>query len=54
MNKRIYRYFGGFLEKQGRFLNEMSAKGYRLVKTGELLYEFESVLQENMSIVLNL
>ncbi|KAJ49613.1 hypothetical protein BD780_001106 [Clostridium tetanomorphum] len=41
MNKRIYRYFGGFLEKQGRFLNEMSAKGYRLVKTGELLYEFE-------------
>ncbi|WP_027626160.1 DUF2812 domain-containing protein [Clostridium lundense] len=41
MNKKIYRYFGGFLEKQGRFLNSMSVKGYRLVKTGKLLYEFE-------------
>lgn len=46
MNKRVYRYFLGFLEKQEKFLNDMSAKGYRLVKTGKLLYEFETCTPE--------
>lgn len=41
MNKRVYRYFGGFLEKQREFLNDMCDKGYRLVRTEKLLYEFE-------------
>ncbi|PRR78126.1 hypothetical protein CLLI_18900 [Clostridium liquoris] len=46
MNKRVYRYFLGFLEKQEKFLNDMSAKGYRLVKTEKLLYEFETCTPE--------
>lgn len=40
MNK--YRFFGSFLETQEKWLNKMSAQGYRLVRTGKLLYEFES------------
>ena len=37
-----YRYFGGFLISQEKWLNKMAQKGYRLVKVGKLLYEFES------------
>ena len=37
-----YRYFGGFLTSQEKWLNKMAQKGYRLVKVGKLLYEFES------------
>ena len=37
-----YRFFGFFLEAQEKWLNKMSAKGFRLVRTGKLLYEFES------------
>lgn len=36
-----YRYFGGFLTSQEKWLNKMAQKGYRLVKVGKLLYEFE-------------
>lgn len=41
MSKKYYRYFGGFLETQEKWLNKMADQGYRLVKAGKLLYEFE-------------
>lgn len=37
-----YRFFGGLLKAQEKWLNKMSAKGFRLIRTGKLLYEFES------------
>ena len=37
-----YRYFGGFLTFQEKWLNKMAQKGYRLVRVGKMLYEFES------------
>ena len=42
MTKKINRYFGGFTEKQARWLNRMAAEGWRLVRTGKMTYEFES------------
>lgn len=39
--KKRYRFFGGHLKTQERWLNQMSDKGYRLVRTGRLMYEFE-------------
>lgn len=41
MSKKCYRFFGGLLTVQENWLNRMSQKGYRLVRTGRLLYEFE-------------
>ena len=41
MSKKCYRFFGGLLNTQEKWLNKMSKKGYRLVRTGKLLYEFE-------------
>ena len=41
MSKKCYRFFGGLLNTQEKWLNKMSEKGYRLVRTGKLLYEFE-------------
>ena len=41
MSKKCYRFFGGLLNTQEKWLNKMSEKGYRLVWTGKLLYEFE-------------
>ncbi len=41
MNKKCYRYYGGLLVSQAKWLNRMAAKGYRLIRTGKLLYEFE-------------
>lgn len=41
MNKVKIRYFAGFMKSQEKWLNAMSDKGYRLVKTGKLTYEFE-------------
>ncbi|MCR5767641.1 MAG: DUF2812 domain-containing protein [Lachnospiraceae bacterium] len=35
------RYFAGCMERQAKWLNSMSDKGYRLIKTGKLKYEFE-------------
>lgn len=40
MGKICYRFFGGLLRTQTRWLNRMAAKGYRLVHTGKLRYEF--------------
>ena len=41
MSKKCYRFFGGLLNAQAKWLNKMSEKGYRLVRTGRVLYEFE-------------
>ena len=41
MSKKCYRFFGGLLNAQVNWLNQMSQKGYRLVRTGRVLYEFE-------------
>lgn len=41
MSKKCYRYFGGLLNAQTNWLNRMAEKGYRLIRTGKLLYEFE-------------
>ena len=35
------RYFAGMLNTQEKWLNDMAARGYRLVKTHKLVYEFE-------------
>lgn len=35
------RYFAMFTEPQCKWLNDMAAKGYRLVRVGKLEYEFE-------------
>ena len=41
MSKKCYRFFGGLLNAQAKWLNKMSEKGYQLVRTETLLYEFE-------------
>ena len=41
MNKKYYRFFGGLLTMQERWLNKMAEKGLRLVRSEKLLYEFE-------------
>jgi hypothetical protein len=41
MSKKFYRFFGGLLTAQENWLNKMSEKGYHLIRTGKLLYEFE-------------
>lgn len=38
---RYYRFFGGFLDTQENWLNEMARKGFRLVQTGRISYDFE-------------
>lgn len=44
--KRYYRFFGGFLNTQEKWLNEMARKGYRLVKAGKISYDFEECLPD--------
>lgn len=41
MSKKYYRLFGGLLTAQANWLNKMSKKGYRLIRTGKMLYEFD-------------
>ena len=41
MSKKCYRFYGGLLSAQEDWLNKMSAKGYRLIKSEKLLYEFD-------------
>lgn len=41
MSKKYYRFYGGLLSAQEKWLNKMAAKGYRLIRTEKLLYEFE-------------
>lgn len=38
---RIIRYFFDFIDGQEKWLNKMSQCGYRLLKCGKLVYEFE-------------
>lgn len=38
---RTIKYFFDFINGQERWLNNMSQNGYRLVKCGKLIYEFE-------------
>lgn len=38
MSKKSYRFFGGLLTAQEKWLNKMSSKGYRLARTGKMLY----------------
>lgn len=42
MKKRCIRFFGGLLSLQEKWLNRMSSRGYRLVHTGILSYEFDA------------
>ena len=41
MRKKCYRFYGGLLAAQERWLNKMAEKGFRLVRSEKLLYEFE-------------
>lgn len=41
MNKKCYRFYGGLIASQEKWLNRMAEKGYRLIRAGKLLYEFE-------------
>jgi hypothetical protein len=41
MTKRVFRYFFDFTDGQEKWLNEMAVKGWRLVKCGQLTYDFE-------------
>lgn len=54
MSKKCYRFFGGLLTVQKNWLNKMAEKGYRLIRTGKLLYEFENVSQVKFNIVWSL
>lgn len=39
--KKYYRYFGGFIDTQEKWLNEMANKGYRLIDSNKISYIFE-------------
>lgn len=39
--KKCYRFFGGLLDTQENWLNQMAQKGYRLIKTGIITYYFD-------------
>ncbi len=42
MSKRCYRFYGGLLTSQEKWLNGMAERGYRLIRAEKLLYEFEA------------
>lgn len=46
MNKKYYRFFGGLITTQEKWLNKMAEKGYRLIRTKRLLYEFQECTPE--------
>lgn len=39
--KKCYRFFGGLIDSQEKWLNDMAHSGYRLVSTGKLSYTFQ-------------
>jgi len=41
MKKTVIKYFIDFTDKQEKWLNEMAARGFRLVRCGKLMYKFE-------------
>ena len=40
MGKTCYRFFGGMLRTQEKWLNKMSQRGYRLASAGKIAYRF--------------
>lgn len=38
---RYYRFFSVLMDTQENWLNQMAQKGYRLVKTGKMTYDFD-------------
>lgn len=42
MSKKCYRFYGGLLTSQEKWLNGMAERGYRLIRAEKLLYEFEA------------
>ena len=42
MSKKYYRFFGGLLTAEEHWLNKMSERRYRLIRTEKMLYEFEA------------
>ena len=42
MTKKICKYFFNSIDGQERWLNEMAAKGFKLIKTTRAMYEFQS------------
>lgn len=45
MNKKCFRFFGGLIASQEKWLNKMAAEGFRLVSVSKLRYEFEPCAQ---------
>ena len=42
MRKKCYRFFGGLLTAQGKWLNKIATQGFHLIQVGKILYEFEA------------
>lgn len=51
MSKKCYHFFGGLLNAQANWLNKMSEKGYRLIRAGKMLYEFEECKPNEVKIL---
>lgn len=49
MSKKWYRFFGGLLTTQEKWLNKKAEQGYRLIRAGKLLYEFEECKPRQVS-----
>lgn len=45
MSKKYYRFFGGLLTAQEHWLNKMSEKGYRLIRTEKCCMNLRRVNQ---------
>lgn len=45
MSKKCYRFFGGLIASQEKWLNKMAAGGFRLVSVSRLCYEFAACEQ---------
>ena len=41
MSRKCYRFFGGLLVSQEKWLNKMAERGFRLVRTTKVMYAFE-------------
>lgn len=49
MRRKYYRFFGGLLHEQEAWLNQMAKRGYRLIRTEKLLYEFEECSPDHVT-----
>lgn len=45
MNKTCWRFYGGLIVSQEKWLNKMAADGYRLIRTTKAKYEFQQCHQ---------